>query len=70
MEAEEIFKDKPRYFFVEKGHIEYEDLYSAIGITENGRLLVVYFILKPGRQALVISARDAAPKEKKRYETK
>lgn len=69
-EVEEVFKDKPRYFFVEKGHVENEDLYSAIGITDNGRWLIVYFILKTDRQALVISARNAGTKEKNRYEKK
>lgn len=69
-EAEEVFKKRPGYFFVEKGHVEGEDLYSAIGKTDTGRLLIVYFILKPEQQALVISARDAKKNERKRYEKK
>ncbi len=69
-EAEEVFKNHPRYFFVENGHVEGEDLYSAIGKTDAGRLLIVYFILKPEQQALVISARDAKKNERKKYEKK
>jgi len=55
---------------VEKGRREGEDLYLALGRTDAGRYLSVVFVLKPEHTALVISARDMAPHERKRYEQK
>jgi uncharacterized DUF497 family protein len=40
---------------------------SAYGQTEAGRYIIVFFVLKRGRQALVISARDMDGKERKTY---
>jgi hypothetical protein len=36
-EVEEVFKDKPKYHFVEKGERKNEDVYSALGRTDAGR---------------------------------
>jgi hypothetical protein len=44
-----------------------EDMYAAYGQTEAGRTIIVFFVLKRGRQALVISARDMDGKERKTY---
>lgn len=67
-EVEEVFAGKPRIRFMEKGHREAEDVYLALGQTEAGRYLVVLFIYKPGtREALVLSARDMARKERRQY---
>jgi len=66
-EAEEVLFGNPRIRFVEKGHREDEDLYAAYGQTEEGRHLVVFFIVKQKNQALIISARDMDRKERRSY---
>ena len=42
-------------------------MYSVYGQTENGRYLVVFFIYKRDKQALIISARDMTLPERKVY---
>lgn len=66
-EVEAMFFARPRYRLVEKGHIEGEDLYSAMGQTEEGRNIIVFFIYKPDGRALIVSARTMDNAEKKRY---
>lgn len=66
-EVEEIFFARPRFRFHEKGRIRGEDMYTALGRTDAGRYLIVFFILKPSNQALIISARDMTRAERKRY---
>ena len=68
IEVEEALYNNPQIRFVEKGHQEGEDLYAAYGQTEEGRYILTYFILKPGSQALIISARDMDRKEQRLYE--
>ncbi len=67
-EVEQLFLNKPVFEFAERGHIRGEDLYRAIGQTDGGRYLIVFFIHKPSGQALVISARDATRQERKHYD--
>ncbi len=69
-EVEEIFYAKPMVRFHEKGRIQGEHVYTALGQTEAGRYLIVFFILKRQGQALVISARDMTSVERKYYERK
>jgi uncharacterized DUF497 family protein len=52
---------------VEKGERESEDVYMALGQTDAGRYLTVLFIHKKTKEALILSARDMAEKEKKMY---
>lgn len=66
-EAEEVLHGPNRTFRVEVGLVQSEDLFAAYGRTESGRYLIVFYIAKPGRSALVISARDQSPKERQRY---
>ena len=66
-EVEEVLFGSPHFRFVEKGNREDEDLYAAYGQTEEGRYLIVFFILKEGREALILSARDMDDKEHRRY---
>ena len=66
-EVEEIFYSKPIVRFHEKGRVQGEHMYTALGQTENGRYLIVFFILKQRRQALIVSARDMSSVERKRY---
>jgi uncharacterized DUF497 family protein len=69
-EVEALFFAKPKYRFVETGNVERESLYSAMGRTEEGRYLIVFFIHKQDGRALIISARPMDHSEKKRYERK
>ncbi len=66
-EVEEVLAGKPKFKFVEKGERAGEDVYLALGRTEAGRYLIVYFIQKQARQALILSARDMTEKERKWY---
>lgn len=70
-EAEDVFYNRPRYRFVEKGHRAGEDVYSVSGQTDSGRYLIVFFIYKQSAHtALILSARDMDKKERKNYERK
>lgn len=66
-EVEEVLYNKPKFRFVEKGEREGEDVYLALGQTDAGRYLAIVFIYKPSAQALILSARDMAKKERKLY---
>lgn len=64
-EVEEVFAGKPRFRHVERGHRKGEDVYAAIGKTEAGRSLIVFFVYKPRQHdALVVSARSASRRER------
>ncbi|HXH40735.1 MAG TPA: BrnT family toxin [Thermoanaerobaculia bacterium] len=67
-EVVEVFEGKPKFRFVERGHREGENVYSAMGQTDEGRYLVVFFVHKTGGRALPVSARDMTAAERKRYE--
>ncbi len=66
-EVEEVFASRPKTRFMEKGDVPGEDMYIALGRTYAGRYLAILFIYKTNRQALVISARNMAKKERKIY---
>jgi uncharacterized DUF497 family protein len=66
-EVEEVLAGKPKFRFMEKGEREGEDVYLALGQTESGRYLSVLFIYKKSKEALILSARDMARKERKQY---
>jgi uncharacterized DUF497 family protein len=66
-EVEEIFNGSPRYRFIEGGDVEGEDLYTALGQTEAGRYLTVYFVHRKTGEALIVSARDMTRKERRTY---
>lgn len=66
-EVEEVFDGRPKFRFVEKGERKDEDVYLALGQSEAGRYLIVLFIYKKTREALILSARDMARKERRYY---
>ena len=66
-EVEEVFANKPKFTFIEKGKVKNENLYSARGQTDAGRYLVVLFIYKKTKEALIITARDMDAKERRNY---
>jgi uncharacterized DUF497 family protein len=67
-EVREILTGSSHFRFVEKGHRQGENLYSALGQTGAGRYLIVFFVRKKTGQALPVSARDMSAGERKRYE--
>ncbi len=66
-EVEEVFNNRPEFRFMEKGERVGEDVYLALGQTDAGRYLSVLFIYKETKEALVLSARDMARKERRLY---
>ena len=59
-----------RFRFIEIGDVEGEDLYAAMGRTAAGRYLIIYFVYKTTREALIISAREMTKREKRAYAKK
>ena len=68
-EVEEVFDNRPRIRFVERGDRRGEDMYSARGQTDSGRYLTIYFIYKSDNTALIINARDISRAETRFYGT-
>jgi uncharacterized DUF497 family protein len=66
-EVEEVLSPSSHYRFIETGDVAGEDLYAAMGQTEAGRYLVVFFVYKTKGEALIISARDMTRKERRSY---
>ena len=69
-EVREILSGSSHFRFVEKGHRKGENVYSAMGQTRGGRYLIVFFVHKKNRQALILSAREMTDSERKGYEKK
>lgn len=75
-EVEEVFANNPRIRLRQRGDRLGENVYVALGRTDEGRYLMIAFIRKlpreewPYTQALILSARDMAEKERKQYERK
>ncbi len=70
VEVEQVFEnDDPaaHFRFVERGFTEGEDVYSAMGQTDGGRYLIVFFVLKKDGRALVVSARAMTDAERRLY---
>ncbi len=66
-EVEAVLIGDCKFFRKEKGKVEGEHLYNALGKTEAGRFLSVFFIRKLGNKALIITARDMNKSERKGY---
>lgn len=66
-EVWEVFADSPQFRFVEKGHRSGENVYFALGQTIGSRYLIVFFIHKKDRRALILSARDMTRKERRKF---
>jgi len=67
-EVREVLLNKPHFRFVEKGHRSGEDVYAAMGQTDGGRYLIIFFVYRKDKRALILSARDMTQSERKRYE--
>lgn len=66
-EVDEVLFGNVQFRRVQKGHIPGENVYSALGQTDAGRYLVVFFVYKRTREALILSARDMDSKERRAY---
>ena len=66
-EVRDIIEGRPQFRFVKKGYVAGEHLYVALGRTNAGRYLSVFFVYKRSKAALVVSARDMASKERRHY---
>jgi uncharacterized DUF497 family protein len=69
-EVKQILDNSPYFRLIEKGHRRGENVYSAMGQTEAGRYLIVFFVLKKDNRALILSARDMTDSERRRYDKK
>jgi len=69
-EVEEVLEGNSKHFRLQKGKVEGEDLYNALGQTSSGRYLSVFYIKKLRNRALILSARDMNKIERRRYEKK
>lgn len=69
-EVEEIFIQSPKIRFVEKGYRKDENVYAALGQTYTGRYLIVFFVYKQNKTALILSARDMDNAERRRFQNK
>lgn len=67
-EVREVLANRPHFRFVEKGHHTGENVYAAMGQTNSGRYLIIFFVPKKDGRALILSARDMTKNERKRYE--
>jgi hypothetical protein len=66
----QIIQSPAMFRFVENGHRRGENVYAALGRTESGRYLIVFFIHKPDYRILILTARDMTGAERRRYEKK
>ncbi len=66
-EVEEVFANSPKIRYAQEGDREGENVYLALGQSDAGRYLVVFFIYKLSQEALILSARDMEEKERRQY---
>lgn len=69
-EVREVLANNPKFRYVENGLQPDENVYAALGRTDAGRYIIIFFIYKKDKQALVVSARDMTHAERKKYEQK
>jgi uncharacterized DUF497 family protein len=69
-EVREVFTNNPMFRYVEKGLQSNENVYAGLGQTNGGRYIIIFFIYKTNKHALIMSARDMTQSERKKYEQK
>jgi uncharacterized DUF497 family protein len=57
------------FTIINKNRVNYI-LNLALGTTDSGRYLTVYFLYKKNKEALIVTARDMTEKERKKYAKK
>jgi uncharacterized DUF497 family protein len=70
LEVRQLFNNQPNIRFIEKGKIKGEHLYVASGRTDAGRYLLVFFIMKKNKKALIVTGRDMTERERRKYAKK
>jgi len=70
LEVRQLFNNQPNIGFIEKGKVKGENLYVASGRTDAGRYLLVFFIMKKNRKALIVTGRDMTERERRKYAKK
>ena len=66
-EVEEALFNKPVFRKVHRGKIKGEDAYIAYSRTFEGRYLFIVLIYKLNNTAIVVTARDMSPRERRYY---
>lgn len=66
-EVEQVLGNKPHIRKMIKGRFQNEFVYRAMGQTDTGRHLTIFFILKQPKSALILSARAMDKKERRSY---
>jgi uncharacterized protein len=66
-EVEEAIWNNPKVKKAQKGQYKDEDVYYAYGRTNSGRYLIIVFICKKNKDALIVTARDMDTKERQYY---
>ncbi|HEX9817635.1 MAG TPA: BrnT family toxin [Patescibacteria group bacterium] len=66
-EGEEVFFNKPIFFFVDHQHSKTENRFLAYGKTNNQRFLAIVFTIRKAK-IRIISARNMNQKERSKYE--
>ena len=70
-QAQEIFLDSLHLSILDERFSYFEERWITMGVTQSGEVLVVahlYFVEDPEERIRIISARRAAPKERRQYE--
>ncbi|MGQ9503049.1 MAG: BrnT family toxin [Anaerolineae bacterium] len=67
-EVDEVLTGRPHFRFVEESFRRGEAVYVALGQTETGRYLAVFFTLTPDERARILWARDMRRSERMKYE--
>ncbi|MBI2036259.1 BrnT family toxin [Candidatus Microgenomates bacterium] len=68
-EAEEVFKNRLSFIFIDEKHLTTEVRYMIWGETNSGRRLSAFFTIRNDK-IRIISARDMHKKERRSYEEK
>lgn len=63
-EVREVLSNNPNFRFVEKGHSPEENVYAAMGRTDSGRYLIIFFVYKKDKRIIILSARDMTKSER------
>jgi len=66
-EVVETLSGRPLFRLLEKGHRKGEHLYLGLSRSDAGRYLAVFFVFKEKNSALIVSARDMKPRERRQY---
>jgi uncharacterized DUF497 family protein len=67
-EVDEVFTSHPHVRSIEESHRAGEKVYAALGQTEAGRYLIVFFTHTQDEQARILGARDMRRAERRKYE--